>query len=139
MACASCGQKYAALRASRQARESLAKDSNAPRKVKPQRRRIIRSAQRLAGQAAVAESKPAETLAEESPKMSDPTPIIPTEGVSVGAIVPKANEGLIDPSTGQQAYVIKNGKQSSQGSDIDGCPQPESLGTTPPLDTPTVK
>lgn len=68
-----------------------------------------------------------------------PLPIIPTEGVSVGIIVPKSNLGEIDPSTGQEVSVIKFGKQSSSGSDVDGCPKPDSLGTTPPLQTPVVK
>lgn len=68
-----------------------------------------------------------------------PTPILPTEGVSIGTLIPKANEGLRDPSTGQEISVIKTARQSSQGSDIDGCPKPDKLGSTPPLQTPVVK
>lgn len=68
-----------------------------------------------------------------------PVPILPTEGVSIGAIVPKSTQGLLDPSTGQEVSVIKFGKQSSSGSNIDGCPQPETLTSTPALTTPVVK
>lgn len=71
--------------------------------------------------------------------MSHPTPIIPTEGVSVGSIVPNTLDRAIDPSTGQEVSVIKYGKQSSKGSDIDGCAKPENLGSTPPLQTPVVR
>lgn len=43
MGCASCAQKYAALKASRQAQKNAGiVDSNEPRKIKPARRGIIR-------------------------------------------------------------------------------------------------
>lgn len=71
--------------------------------------------------------------------MTHPKPILPTEGVSVGKVVTNSFTGKLDPSTGQDVSVIKFGKQSSQGSDIDGCPKPDTLGSTPPLQTPVVK
>lgn len=66
-------------------------------------------------------------------------PILPTEGITIGGIVPAANQGLLDPSTGQEISVIKFGKQSSQGSDINGCAQPEHISYTPSLETPVTK
>lgn len=64
-------------------------------------------------------------------------PILPTEGVSVGSIVPNTDIDPFDPSTGQPISYIKYGLGDKDSDDkIDGCPKPEKLGSTPPLKTP---
>lgn len=54
MGCVSCAQKYAALKASRQALKTQTPvDVNAPRNVKPVRRGVIRKADKLQKQSEV--------------------------------------------------------------------------------------
>lgn len=65
------------------------------------------------------------------------TPIVPTEGVSVGTITPAPDPGLIDPSTGHWKSEIKEGKQP--GAELKGCGQPnegKKITSTPALETP---
>lgn len=47
MACASCGEKYAALRRARRQNKTVVNDAAAPRNIKPPRRGIIRKSEKL--------------------------------------------------------------------------------------------
>lgn len=53
------------------------------------------------------------------------TPIVPTEGVSVGVIVSIPSEGPRDPVTGNLVSIIKTGRANNPETELKNGGQPE--------------